>query len=79
MLFANRLLPVINKIGLCLVLGGVLVTVLVCAVMPKTTGTGHATTFFVWAGWSNQSGYKSDGFTFLAGMLNGAFAVGEYY
>lgn len=44
--------------------------------MPSTAGDGHASTAFVWRDWQNQTGYTSDGFVFLAGMLNGAYAVG---
>lgn len=75
-LFANRALPMINNIGLFLIVGGCFVSIVVCAVMPLTTGSGHATTAAVWRDWDNQTGYSSDGFVFLAGMLNGAFAVG---
>lgn len=75
-LFSNRALPMINNIGLFFILGGVFVTILVCAIMPSTTGSGYATSSFVWTEWSNQTGYSSDGFVFLAGMLNGAYAIG---
>ncbi|KAA8571196.1 hypothetical protein EYC84_000532 [Monilinia fructicola] len=51
-----------------------IITIVVCAVMPS--GTGHATHAFVWADWANGTGYSSNGFVFLAGMLNGAYAVG---
>ena len=44
--------------------------------MPSQTGAGYASDIFVWADWSNETGYSSDGFVFLAGMLNGAFAIG---
>lgn len=40
------------------------------------SGTGHATHSFVWSDWVNDTGYSSNGFVFLAGMLNGAYAVG---
>ncbi|TGO50091.1 hypothetical protein BCON_0192g00180 [Botryotinia convoluta] len=73
-LFANRALPMINNIGLAFILGGVFITIIVCAIMPS--GTGHATHSFVWADWANDTGYSSNGFVFLAGMLNGAYAVG---
>lgn len=66
----------VNNIGLFFILAGVFVTILVCAVMPHTSGSGYATSSFVWSEWSNQTGYTSDGFVFLAGMLNGAYAVG---
>jgi choline transport protein len=75
-LFANRALPMINNIGLFFILAGMLITILVCATIPSTTGSGHATSSSVWTEWSNQTGYTSDGFVFLAGMLNGAYAIG---
>ncbi|KAJ4366287.1 hypothetical protein N0V83_007923 [Neocucurbitaria cava] len=75
-MFANRALPMFTNIGLFLILAGVFVTILVCAIMPSTTGKGHASSDFVWKQWQNQAGWSSDGFVFCAGMLNGAFAVG---
>ena len=75
-LFANRALPVVNNIGLFFILAGVFITIVVCAVMPRQTGSGYASSSFVWADWSNGTGYSSNGFVFLAGMLNGAYAVG---
>ncbi|KAH9863709.1 hypothetical protein J1614_009641 [Plenodomus biglobosus] len=75
-LFANRALPKITTIGLSLILAGVFITILVCAIMPSRTGNGYADNSFVWKDWSNQAGWSSDGFVFCAGMLNGAFAVG---
>ncbi|TVY46165.1 Choline transport protein, partial [Lachnellula cervina] len=75
-LFANRALPMVNTIGLFFILAGVFITIVVCAVLPHTTGSGYASASFVWADWSNQTGYNSNGFVFLAGMLNGAYAVG---
>lgn len=50
------------------------ITIVVCAVMPSRTG--HASHSFVWKDWTNDTGYSSNGFVFLAGMLNGAYAVG---
>ncbi|QSZ34372.1 hypothetical protein DSL72_005964 [Monilinia vaccinii-corymbosi] len=73
-LFANRALPMINNIGLALILGGVIITVVICVVMPA--GRGHATHAFVWTDWANGTGYSNNVFVFLAGMLNGAYAVG---
>jgi choline transport protein len=75
-LFANKALPALNSVGLFFILAGVVTTILVCVIMPHTTGSGYATRSFVWSEWSNQTGYTSDGFVFLAGMLNGAFSVG---
>ena len=75
-MFANRILPLINRLGSFLILGGLLVTITVCAVMPSKTGEGYASNKFVWSEWNNDTGYTSNGFVFFAGMLNGAFAVG---
>ncbi|KAF2453461.1 putative choline transport protein [Lineolata rhizophorae] len=75
-LFFNELLPKLQSLGLYFILIGVFVTIMVCAIMPSTTGSGHASSRFVFADWENQTGWSSDGFVFLAGMLNGAYAVG---
>ena len=66
----------INNIGLLFILAGVIITIIVCAVMPHMNQTGYSSSSFVWADWSNQTGYSSSGFVFMAGMLNGAYAVG---
>lgn len=76
-LFWNRSLPVINDIGLFLIVAGVTITIITCAVMPGLSGgSGYATHASVWTEWSNETGYTSEGFVFCMGMLNGAFAVG---
>ncbi|KAI9847703.1 MAG: hypothetical protein M1837_001951 [Sclerophora amabilis] len=75
-LFANRALPLVGNLGGFLILSGVLITIIVCAAMPQTNGTDHASNDFVWRDWQNNTGYASNGFVFMAGMLNGAFAVG---
>jgi amino acid transporter len=75
-LFANRALPTIEAIGGFLVLAGLLITIIVCAVLPHTKGHGYATSEFVWREWQNETGYSSNGFVFCLGMLNGAFSVG---
>lgn len=75
-MFAHRALPAINQVGLFFILGGVFVTIMVCAIMPSRTGAGYATTASVWKQWENQTGYSSNGFVFVAGMLNGAYSVG---
>lgn len=75
-MFATFALPAINRVGGFLIVGGWFVTVLVCAIMPSQNGSGYANNDFVWKTWENRTGYKSNGFVFLAGMLNGAFAVG---
>ena len=66
----------IEQLSLILVVGGVFVTVLVCAIMPKVNGTPYASNDFVWKDWSNQTGWSSNGFVFVAGMLNGTFVRG---
>ncbi|KAF2868860.1 amino acid/polyamine transporter I [Massariosphaeria phaeospora] len=75
-MFFNRALPTLTKVGLCFILVGCFVTIMVCAIMPSKTGKGYATTAFVWKEWQNQTGWTSNGFVFCAGMLNGAYAVG---
>ena len=75
-LFANKALPTINNIGLFFILGGVFITIIVCAVMPSRSEKGYASSAFVFKDWSADIGYTSDGFIFLMGMLNGAYAVG---
>ena len=57
-------------------LAGVLVTVIVCAVMPHVNRTPYASNTFVWRTWTNETGYKSEGFVFLASMLNAVYSVG---
>ena len=68
-LFANKALPAINNLGLFFILGGVFITIVVCATMPSRTGNGYASNDFVWRDWSADIGYTSDGFVFLLGML----------
>ncbi|KAJ5356297.1 Amino acid/polyamine transporter I [Penicillium concentricum] len=74
-MFCQRALPLISRIGSFFIVAGFGITVLVCAIMPSRNGAGYASNDFVWKDWSNVTGY-SNGFTFLAGMLNGAFAIG---
>ena len=70
-IFCNRLSPRLQSLGLFLILGGGLTTIIVCAAMPKK----HATSAFVWKDFVNQTGW-SGGVTFLTGVLNGAFTIG---
>ncbi|KAI2692787.1 transcriptional regulator family: Fungal Specific TF [Penicillium roqueforti] len=74
-MFCQRALAVISRIGSFFIIVGFVISVLVCAIMPSRDGAGYASNEFVWTDWNNITGY-SDGFTFLAGMLNGAFAIG---
>lgn len=70
-LFANRILPMVESLGGFLTISGVVITIIVCTAMSK-----HNSNEFVWRDWQNATGYGSDGFVFFLGMLNGAFAVG---
>ena len=71
-LLANRALPALNNIGLFLIVVGLIITIIVCAVLPGDTGAGHASNAFVWKDWSADIGYSSDTFVFMMGMLSGA-------
>ena len=75
-LLLNRIVPYVESMGGFFTIVGVFISVVVCAAMPSTNGSGHATDSFVWKEWVNSTGYTSDGFVFLLGMLNGAYAVG---
>lgn len=75
-LFGQRVLPYLsNTFGmLCLLIW--FTSLMVVAIMPSTNGNGYASNRFVWRDFLNDTGYSSSGFAFLAGMLNGAFAIG---
>lgn len=75
-LFGQRLLPKICNLSAAICIGGFFITCMVCLIMPSQTGYGYASSSTVWATWDNQTGYASNGFVFVAGMLNGAFAIG---
>jgi amino acid transporter len=70
-IFANRLIPHLQNLGLLLVLGGGFVTIVVLAAMPEK----HASSAFVWKDFVNVTGW-GDGVAFLTGVLNGAFTIG---
>ncbi|KAJ5935311.1 hypothetical protein N7466_004858 [Penicillium verhagenii] len=70
--FGNRFIPLINRIALTLSMCGLLVTVIVLVVMPKTYSTNSQ----VWVEYHNETGGWSDGVCFMTGLLNAAFAVG---
>lgn len=58
------------------ILAGFFVTVVVVVAMPGHQGRlPLANSDFVWKEWSQALGY-SDGFVFVAGMLNGAYSIG---
>jgi choline transport protein len=70
-IFFNRVIPYLQDVGLFLVIGGGLITIIVVAAMPQQ----HATSSFVWTDWQNVTGWSS-GVAFLTGVLNGAFTIG---
>ncbi|KAI1752203.1 amino acid transporter [Xylaria castorea] len=72
-IFANRLVPYTQTLGLFFVMIGGVITIIVIAAMPKT----HASSHFVWAsfGENNLTGWQG-GVAFLLGVLNGAFTIG---
>lgn len=71
--FANRLVPYTQKLGMFFVIVGGLVTIIVVAAMPAR----HASSDFVWNSFkeNNITGWSS-GVAFLCGVLNGAFTIG---
>lgn len=75
-LFGQRVLPKFATAGGCICMAAVFIIVMVCAIMPSQTGYGYATNAFVWTEWQNGTGWSSNGYVFVAGMLNGAFAIG---
>ncbi|KAL1959664.1 hypothetical protein VTO42DRAFT_1699 [Malbranchea cinnamomea] len=75
-LFANKALPSILNLGLFFIVAGVFITIIVCAVMPHVNGVGYASHSFVWRDWTNNTGWSSNGFVFVLGMLNGAYSCG---
>lgn len=75
-MFGQRFLAKVANVSGMLCILFLLVTILMCAIMPSKTGAGYATNSFVWTDFENLTGYSSNGFVFLAGMLNGAYAIG---
>ncbi|ETN39047.1 uncharacterized protein HMPREF1541_05269 [Cyphellophora europaea CBS 101466] len=71
---ANKAVPRLNIVGLLVLLIGGIATIVVCAAM-LDTNAASAKHQSVWASWEAHIGYP-DGFVFVAGMLNGAFAMG---
>ncbi|KAI0446439.1 amino acid transporter [Xylaria telfairii] len=72
-IFANRLVPYTQTLGMFFVMFGGVITIIVIAAMPKT----HASNHFVWASFdeNNLTGWQG-GVAFLLGVLNGAFTIG---
>lgn len=74
--YANKFMPYINTVGTFFIIVGGFITVVVCAAMPGQGGRPeHASNAFVWKYWVADLGYPN-GFVFLGGMLNGAYAIG---
>ncbi|CAH0055905.1 unnamed protein product [Clonostachys solani] len=71
---ANKAVPRLNIVGLVVLLVGGSTTMIVCAAM-MDTDSGATKNSSVWTDWEADIGYP-DGFVFVAGMLNGAFAMG---
>lgn len=69
-IFANKVTPYLEQFAALIVVVGLFVTVVVCAVMPHVNGTPYASDAFVWSDWVNITGYSSNGFAFLLGKLN---------
>ncbi|EMC99728.1 hypothetical protein BAUCODRAFT_30112 [Baudoinia panamericana UAMH 10762] len=75
-LFGQRFLArTVTAMGVLLMLL-CLITTLVLAIMPSQTGQGYASNSFVWTDFQNLTGWSSNGFVFLMGILNGAYAIG---
>ncbi|KAL4955671.1 amino acid/polyamine transporter I [Aspergillus filifer] len=69
----NKFLPLLNRIALILSMGGLFITIVVLAVLPRGRRASDAQ---VWKLYYNETGGWSDGICFLSGLLNAAFAVG---
>lgn len=52
-IFCNRLMPPLQSVGLFLIVGGGIITIIVVAAMPSE----HASTSFVWTDWQNTTGW----------------------
>ncbi|KAH7876563.1 putative amino acid transporter [Lentinula edodes] len=70
-IFRNRWLPLIQRLGSVAVIGGGVATVVILAALPRH----HASAASVFTTWDNQTGWPS-GVAFLTGMLNGAYTIG---
>lgn len=72
-IFGNRLISHLQYVGMALIIFGGLVTIIVVAAMPSQ----YASNSFVWRDFQNTTGWNN-GVCFLAGVLNGAFAIGMF-
>ncbi|KAK0617990.1 amino acid permease-domain-containing protein [Bombardia bombarda] len=72
-IFANRIIPHTQNLGMFFVIAGGIITIIVLAAMPRK----HADNHFVWGSFeeNNLTGW-SGGVAFMLGVLNGAFTVG---
>ncbi|KAK3943711.1 amino acid transporter [Diplogelasinospora grovesii] len=72
-IFANRIVPHTQNLGMFFVIVGGIVTIIVIAAMPRQ----HADNHFVWNSFdeNNLTGWPG-GIAFMLGVLNGAFTVG---
>jgi choline transport protein len=70
-IFYNHWIPKLQDVGLFLIVGGGLITIIVVSAMPKQ----HASSASVWRDWENATGWGG-GVAFLTGVLNGAFTIG---
>jgi hypothetical protein len=71
--FANRIIPHTQNLGMFFVIVGGIITIIVISAMPAT----HATNHFVWASFDENNGTGwPGGVAFLLGVLNGAFTIG---
>ncbi|KAF3762237.1 amino acid transporter [Cryphonectria parasitica EP155] len=71
--FANRVVPHTQTLGMFFVIAGGLVSIIVVAALPSK----HASNEFVWGSFveNNVTGWPG-GVAFLCGVLNGAFTIG---
>lgn len=74
-LFANKALPFLSKIGCFLIPTGVTITIIVCAAMPAANGRSYASDNFGGVIAKIQQDIPRMVFVFVAGMLNGTFAA----
>ncbi|KAK3329462.1 amino acid/polyamine transporter I [Apodospora peruviana] len=72
-IFANRVIPHTQNLGMFFVIAGGIITIIVLAAMPKQ----HASNHFVWGSFeeNNLTGWGG-GVAFLTGVLNGSFTIG---
>jgi len=75
-LFGQRILArIATGMGASLLLLFFIVTLL-CAIYPSQNGAGYASNAAVWTDFQNLTGWSSNGFVFVMGILNGAYAIG---